>query len=193
MINDDKRRGGSHTVLYRSAPGGRWERVAFGGALPKGTAEQSLELQGVAAASDADVWVYGTYGTRPNPEEYSDLVRDPVAAHWDGRAWRAVAVPKGWRFTDAAVPDGRGGLRVVVASTTGDEDAAEAETAVLSLTPSGPATLAEPWIPRGRVVLRGLARVPGTHRFWVVGAAFPAATEMSASTSVIYGWRPSQP
>ncbi len=42
----------------------------------------------------------------------------------------------------------------------------------------------------GRVVLRGLARVPGTHRFWAVGAVFPVSPEMSASTSVIYGWRP---
>ncbi|WP_327046538.1 hypothetical protein OG320_01130 [Microbispora sp. NBC_01189] len=192
-INDDRRRQGLRTALYRGAPGGRWQPVAFGGALPKDTAENSLQLQGVVAASDADVWAYGTYGTRPDPEEHSDLVRHPVAAHWDGRAWRAVAVPNGWRFTDAAVPDGRGGLRVVVASTTGDEDAVEAETAVLSLTPAGLATPAGPRIPGGRVVLRGLARVPGTHRFWAVGAAFPAATEMSASTSVIYGWRPSTP
>ncbi|MEV4461291.1 hypothetical protein [Microbispora sp. NPDC049633] len=39
--------------------------MSFGGVLPKDTAENSLELQGVVAASDADVWAYGTYGTRP--------------------------------------------------------------------------------------------------------------------------------
>lgn len=99
-------------------------------------------------------------------------------------------MPKGWWFTDAAVADGQGGLRVVVRSATDDEDAVEAETTVLSLTPTGPATPAEPRIPGGPVVLRGLSRVPGTQRERAVGAAFPAAREMPASTSVIYGWRP---
>ncbi|WP_432870415.1 hypothetical protein [Microbispora rosea] len=187
-VTDDMRRG--RTALYRRAPSGSWEPVAFGGALPKDTRENSLGLQGVVAASDSDVWTYGTYGARPDPEGDGAPVRDPFAAHWDGRAWRPVAVPKGWRFTDAAVTDGQGGLRAVVASTTGDEDAVAAETAVLSLTPTGPATPAEPKIAGGRVVLRGLARVPGTHRFWAVGAAFPVSPDMSASTSAIYGWRP---
>ncbi|WP_204055870.1 hypothetical protein [Microbispora corallina] len=176
--------------LYRRPPGGRWQPVGFGGALPADTRENSLDLQGVVAASDGDVWAYGTYGRRPDPEGDGDPVRDPIAAHWDGRAWRAVAVPEGWRFTGAAVVDGHGGLRAVVASTIGDEDAVAADTAVLTLTPTGPATSAEPPIPGGRVVLRGLARVPGTGRFWAVGAAYPAAPDMSASTSVVYGWRP---
>ncbi len=59
-----------------------------------------------------------------------------------------------------------------------------------AVTPTGPATPAEPKIAGGRVVLRGLARVPGTHRFWAVDAAFPESPEMSASTSVVYGRRP---
>jgi hypothetical protein len=165
--------------------GDRWTRVPLGRALPADDDVWYLSLEGVVASGDDDIWVLGNRRERHDAAGEIELRRRPrpVAAHWDGRSWRAVAVPGRW--TPAyAVSDGKGGVHAVVGPNPEEADAVAPTSALLSLTADGSASVSAPEVTGGRPHLTAVARAPGT--LWAVGAIFPAELTEASSTSVIY-------
>jgi hypothetical protein len=73
--------------------GASWEVVPSPNVDPAGTGGNlDNSLAAVAAIGANDVWAVGTYQERGNVQQGPSSNR-PLAMHWDGSAWRIVAVP----------------------------------------------------------------------------------------------------
>ncbi|WFB10667.1 hypothetical protein LRS74_29260 [Streptomyces sp. LX-29] len=154
--------GGQQTALLLHFDGGRWRRVP----APEAAGGEHRWFGGIAATAPDDVWAVGGSVTRGRER--------PFAAHWDGRAWTAVATP--------AVPDGR--LRAVGQGGDGTLWAVGGKGAV-SVALCWDATrrrwsrAADP-----AVVVRGASTVPRGGGLWAVGVAergdlVPVATRLA--------------
>jgi hypothetical protein len=80
-------------TLVEHWDGASWEVVPSPNVDPAGT-EGTLDnsLAAVAAIGPDDVWAVGSFQERGNVREGPPSNR-PLAMHWDGSAWRIVAVP----------------------------------------------------------------------------------------------------
>ncbi|SNS49880.1 hypothetical protein SAMN05216276_1010140 [Streptosporangium subroseum] len=171
------------TGLFRS-DGTGWTRVSFGEIFPADDEEGYLQLENLVTGGEDDVWVFGSRTERQEESGEGERPRSlPVAAHWDGRSWRAVTVPPTWRLREA-VPDGRGGAHVIVWPADDDSGADIHTTSVLSLAADGSSSVSLPEVSGGRVSLNDLAATP--EKIWGVGAAYPSDVTLTASTSAVY-------
>jgi hypothetical protein len=170
------------TGLFRS-DGTGWTRVSLGGIFPADDEEWYLRLENLVTGGEDDVWVFGSRAGRPDGSGEDRPRSFPVAAHWDGRSWRAVTVPPTWRL-GGAVSDGRGGAHVIVWPTDDDPSSDIHTTSILSLAADGSSSVSVPEVSRGRVSLNDLAATP--EKIWGVGAAYPSDVTLTASTSAVY-------
>ncbi|MFC7647483.1 hypothetical protein ACFQX6_48425 [Streptosporangium lutulentum] len=170
------------TGVFRS-DGTRWTRVSLDGIFPPDDESHYLRLENLVTGGEDDVWIFGSRAERPGESGEGESRSLPVAAHWDGRSWRAVTVPPRWSLREA-VSDGRGGAQVIVRPADGDPDAVTPTTAILSLAADGSSSVSTPAVFGGRVSLNALARTP--EKIWGVGAAHPSAVTASASTSAVH-------
>ncbi|WP_214412058.1 hypothetical protein [Sphaerisporangium fuscum] len=161
-----------------------WRKVPLGAAIPAGTGDWSTSLTGVLAIAKDDVWVFGNR-SETNAGNGRDQV---VAAHYDGHTWSPVEVPlpapagtsaDPWRLGDA-VPDGRGGIRVI-ANPPGN-----AASRVLSRTAAGQWSTSIPQVAGKAVDLWDLALIPGTREVWAAGGVRQSERD---STSVVLALR----
>jgi hypothetical protein len=172
----------SATGLFRS-DGTGWTRVSFGGIFPADDEESYLRLENLVTGGEDDVWVFGSRAERPDGSGEDRPRNLPVAAHWDGRSWRAVTIPPTWRLR-GAVSDGHGGAHVIVWPADDDPSSDIHTTSVLSLAADGSSSVSVPEVFGGRVSLNALAVTP--EKIWGVGAAYSSDVSLTASTSVVY-------
>jgi hypothetical protein len=159
--------------------GKAWKKAALGGAIPPSTGESDTCLTGVLAVAKDDVWVSGEIS------EGDAADGRVVAAHFDGRTWSRVDVPlpaatapprQPWRLGDA-VPDGRGGIRMIAYPPD------DTTSRVLSRSAAGQWSVSVPQVDGKVIDLWDLALIPGTTEVWAAGTVRQSETD---STSAIF-------
>jgi hypothetical protein len=137
-----------------------WNGTAWTQVLAPNPQFRNERLNGVSGTAANDVWAVGAAAVAIN-----QLPKVPWALHWDGAAWREVAVPTGPNPGGT----GRGGLRGVVALSATDAWAVGKSPGVTAIAEhwDGTAwTLAT--VPNVKLGLNGVAAVSAAE-LWAVG------------------------
>ncbi|SFE60462.1 hypothetical protein SAMN05216251_10446 [Actinacidiphila alni] len=139
-----------------------WDGTAWRIVPAPHTTGRGETLESVAVLGPDEVWAVGATAT-------PDGVVGPLALHWDGRTWRAAAVPDVRADLHSVTAYGRDGLLVV-----GEQQGAA--TPAFTMRWDGAAWHTEPAAtdPAGRgASLFSVAAVPGTRTAWSVGSTLP--------------------
>ena len=89
-VGSQPNRGGATDALAMHWNGTQWTEIPLPSFDVLGTA-----LHGVDAVASNDVWAVGTFKRK-------EFVSEPLALHWDGRAWTAIASDRGGEATTLA-------------------------------------------------------------------------------------------